>query len=78
MMHNGRHKAKDVKKANKYFQLLGYSLGTSYKKKKKTKVKDWNETSKGNVQETVLSTESKQVRGEKKISEARLETAPMF
>lgn len=77
MMHNGKHKAKDVKKANKYFQLLGYSSGTSWEKKK-TKVKDWNETSKGNVQETVLSTESKQVRGEKKISEARLETAPMF
>lgn len=34
MMHNGKHKAKDVKKANKYFQLLGYSSGTSWEKNK--------------------------------------------
>ena len=36
--------------------------------RKKAKVKEWSETSKDNVQEIILSTESKQVRREKKRS----------
>ena len=39
--------------------------------RKKAKVKEWSETSKDNVQEIILSTESKQVRREKKRSKIR-------